>query len=39
VAAHSIAVADGADMIRAHDVEEAVQSTKIASAIRRYRIG
>jgi dihydropteroate synthase len=39
VAAHSIAVADGADMIRAHDVAEAVQSTKIASAIRRYRVG
>jgi len=39
VAAHSIAVADGADMIRVHDVEEAVQSTKMASAIRRYRIG
>jgi len=39
VAAHSIAVADGADMIRAHDVAEAVQSAKVASAIRRYRIG
>lgn len=39
VAAHSIAVADGADMIRAHDVPEAVQSTKVAFAIRRYRIG
>ncbi len=39
VAAHSIAVADGADMVRAHDVAEAVQSVKIASAIRRYRIG
>jgi dihydropteroate synthase len=39
VAAHSIAVADGADMVRAHDVAEAVQSVKIAAAIRRYRIG
>jgi len=39
VAAHSIAVLDGADMVRAHDVPEAVQSTKVASAIRRARIG
>ena len=39
VAAHSIVVADGADIIRAHDIPEAVQSTKVASAIRRYRIG
>lgn len=39
VAAHSIAVADGADIVRAHDVAEAVQSVKIASAIRRWRIG
>ena len=39
VAVHSIAIADGADMIRAHDVAEAVQSAKVASAIRRYRIG
>lgn len=39
VAVHSIAVADGADMIRAHDVPEAVQSTKVASAVRRYRVG
>ena len=39
IAAHSIAVADGADMVRAHDVRETVQSTRIASAIRRARIG
>lgn len=39
VAAHSIAIADGADIIRAHDVPEAVQSTKIAAAVRRYRLG
>lgn len=39
VAAHSIAVYDGADLIRAHDVPEAVQSAKLASAIRRYRLG
>lgn len=39
IAAHSIAVMDGADMVRAHDVPEAVQSTKVASAIRRVRIG
>lgn len=39
VAAHSISIYDGADMIRAHDVPEAVQSAKLASAIRRYRIG
>lgn len=39
VAAHSIAVYDGADMIRAHDVPEAVQSVKIASAVRRWRLG
>ncbi len=39
VAVHSIAVADGADMVRAHDVPEAVQSTKVALAIRRCRIG
>nr|WP_319489891.1 dihydropteroate synthase [uncultured Caproiciproducens sp.] len=38
VAAHSIAVADGADIVRAHDVAEAVQSAKIAFAIRRNRI-
>jgi len=39
IAAHSIAVVDGADVVRAHDVRESVQSTKIASAIRRVRIG
>ncbi len=39
IAAHSISVADGADLVRAHDVPEAVQSTKVASAIRRYRVG
>lgn len=39
IAAHSIAVADGADMVRVHDVTEMVQATKIASAIRRARIG
>lgn len=39
IAVHSIAVADGADMIRAHDVPEAVQSAKLASAVRRYRLG
>jgi dihydropteroate synthase len=39
VAAHSIAVCDGADMVRVHDVPEAVQSVKIASAVRRWRLG
>lgn len=39
VAAHSIAIADGADIVRAHDVPEAVQSALIASAVRRYRLG
>lgn len=39
VAAHSIAVTDGADIVRVHDVAEAVQSVKIAAAIRRYRLG
>jgi len=39
IAAHSIAVADGADMVRVHDVPEMVQAAKIASAIRRTRIG
>lgn len=37
VAAHSIAVADGADMVRAHDIPEAVQAAKIAFAIRMAR--
>lgn len=39
VAAHSISIYDGADIVRAHDVPEAVQSAQLASAIRRYRIG
>lgn len=39
VAAHSISIYDGADLVRAHDVPEAVQSAKLASAIRRYRLG
>ena len=37
LAAHGIAVADGADMVRAHDVAQAVQAAKIAFAIRRAR--
>ncbi|MBW7573223.1 dihydropteroate synthase [Caproiciproducens faecalis] len=37
LAAHSIAVADGADMVRAHDVAQAVQAAKIAFAVRRAR--
>jgi dihydropteroate synthase len=39
IAVHSIAVADGADMVRVHDVPETVQAVKLASAIRRIRIG
>ncbi|HEX2985203.1 MAG TPA: dihydropteroate synthase [Caproiciproducens sp.] len=39
LAAHSIAIADGADIVRVHDVPEAVQAAKMAFAIRRYRIG
>lgn len=39
VAAHSIAVADGADIVRAHDVPEAVQSVQVAFSVRRYRLG
>lgn len=39
IAAHSIAIADGADIVRVHDVPEMVQAAKISSAIRRVRIG
>ena len=39
VAAHSIAVFNGADLVRAHDVPEAVQSSQIAFALRRCHFG
>lgn len=35
IAAHSIAIANGADIIRVHDVKEAVQAAKVADAILR----
>lgn len=35
IAAHTIAIANGADIIRVHDVKEAVQSVRVADAILR----
>lgn len=35
IAAHTIAIANGADIIRVHDVKEAVQAAKVADAILR----
>lgn len=39
VAAHSIAVFAGADIIRVHDVPQAVQAARVAYAIRRGQVG
>lgn len=39
LAAHSISVYSGADLVRAHDVAEAVQAAKVAAAIRRAKHG
>lgn len=39
LAAHSIAIFEGADMVRVHDVPEAIQAAQVSLAIRRYRIG
>lgn len=38
LAAHTIAVAGGADILRVHDVGQAVQAAKVADAILQYRI-
>ena len=35
IAAHTIAISGGADIIRVHDVKEAVQAAKVADAILR----
>lgn len=39
IAANSIALFDGADIVRVHDVAEAVQATQVACKIRQYRKG
>ena len=33
IAAHTVAVLDGADMVRVHDVKEAVQASRMADAL------
>lgn len=38
IAAHTIAILNGADIIRVHDVKEAVQAAKVADAILRAEI-
>ena len=39
LAAHTLAQAGGADFLRAHDVKEAVQAARVASAVLRLRRG
>ena len=35
IAAHTLAIAGGADIVRVHDVKEAVQAARVADAICR----
>lgn len=35
IAAHTVAIMNGADMIRAHDVKEAAEAARVADALRR----
>lgn len=39
IAAHTIAILNGANIIRVHDVKEAVQATKVADAILKSNMG
>lgn len=38
LAAHTLAVAGGADILRVHDIKEAVQAAKVTDAVLRYSL-